>query len=107
MRYRVLTNMDDFLAALALHSRASTLADCRKGRYLLHDLLKRLGIVRHPDNGCWSGTQRLEHLGMYIYTMAMRVYVSEKKVVRVPALPKRIMLIEQRNRRLVPLELYL
>lgn len=66
------------------------------------DFLGRLGVVRHPDKGCWEGAQRLDHLGMHLDTVAMRFYVSSEKVDRVRDLAKRILLLAQRNRRLVP-----
>lgn len=103
--YRVLPYIDDFVAAPCPHGRPSRPADCKRARRRLTGLFGRLGIVRHPQKGCWEGSQKLDHLGVQIDTVAMKVFVSEKKVEKVRSLAKKIMLLAQKNRRLVSLEL--
>ena len=63
------------------------------------------GSGEAPYKGCWEGSQPLDHRGMHLDTVAMRVLVSDKKVTRVRALTKKLLLLAQRNRRLVPLAL--
>lgn len=61
--------------------------------------------MRHPDKGCWGGSRKLDHLGVHLNTEGMKVYIAEKKVEKVRALSKKILLLAQRNRRLVSLDL--
>lgn len=103
--YRVLPYIDDFAAAPSPHGTAATTEDCTAAGIYLDGLFARIGIVRHPDKGCWAGTRHLEHLGMLIDTEKMRVFVTDKKIERVRALAKKILVLAQRNRRLVSLDL--
>jgi hypothetical protein len=101
--YRLLPWIDDFLCAPSSGSRPATGRDCRKARNRLTVLFRALGIARHPDKGCWTGTQKIEHLGVLLDTRAMRVYATDRKVARMRALAKELLLSAQRNRRLVSL----
>lgn len=101
--YRVLPYIDDFLVPPSPPGRAASEADCVRAQERLTVLSRRLGVVRHPDKGCWRGAQSIHHLGIHLDTVAMRVYVSAEKVDHIRALATRILLMAQRNRRLVPL----
>ena len=103
--FRVLPYIDDFLIAASPPGRAATEADAKKGREVVSGLLDALGIVRKVGKGCWGGTRTIDHLGMHIDSRAMRVFVSEKKVDRVKRLSKKVLLLAQRNRRLVARQL--
>lgn len=105
MAYRVLPYLDDFLIAPTPAGVVSGEEDCKRAGRRLGSLLKRLGIVRHPEKGRWDGARQLDHLGVHVDTEAMRVFVTEAKVTRVRRLASKLILMAQRNRRLVPLEL--
>lgn len=47
----------------------------------------------------------IEHLGVYIDRKAMGVYVIDSKVERMKRLAKEVLVVAQRNARLVPLSL--
>lgn len=57
----------------------------------------------HEKKGCWTGSRVLEHLGMVIDSEQMCAFVW--KVEQLRALAKKLLLLAQRNRRLVPLQL--
>jgi hypothetical protein len=102
--YRVLPWIDDFLCLLTDGRRPATGRYCRRARIRLDALFGELGITRHPDKGCWDGAQVLEHLGVLIDTHKMRVFVTERKVLRMRNMAKELLLCAQRNRRLVSRE---
>lgn len=99
--YRVLPYIDDFLVAAAPAGRPATEEDAAKARAVVSDLFNRLGLVRKVGKGCWEGSRTIDHLGMHIDTEAMRVFVANRKVLRVRQLSKQILLLAQRNRRLI------
>lgn len=103
--YRVLPYIEDFLAAPCPYGQPSTARDCSRAGMRSSGLFRRLGIVHHPGMGFWEGTRQLDHLGMHLDTDAMKEYMSDAKVRKVRGLAKRILLLAQRNRRLVSLEL--
>lgn len=100
--YRVLPYIDDFLVAPSRPGRASTERDARRARTRLSSLLDHLGLVRKVGKGCWEGSRQIEHLGMYLDSSKMRVFVADSKVRRVRQLAQAMLLRAQRNRRLVP-----
>lgn len=100
----MMPSQDNFAAAPSPHGTPSAEQDCVRAGKCLKELFLRLGIVKLEEKGCWSGTPVLEHLGMIIDTGQMRVFVSEKKVQKVQRLAKRILVLAQRNARLVPLD---
>lgn len=79
--------------------------DCAMEKRKLGILMGRLGIVKHEEKGEWEGSRQVDHLGLRIDTDAMRVYVTARKVRHVKSLARKIIIIDQRNRRLVPLKL--
>lgn len=99
--YRVLPYIDDFLVAAAPPGRAATEKDAATGRTVVGNLFDQLGLVRKVGKGCWEGSRSIDHLGMHVDTMRMRVFVSDAKVERVRRLSKKVLLLAQRNRRLV------
>lgn len=103
--YRVMSYIDDFAAAPSPHGTVATAEDCRAAGASLDALFARLGVIRHTSKGCWTGSQQLEHLGMFLDTVSMRVYITEGKLAKVRSLAKKLLLLAQRNARLVPLEL--
>jgi hypothetical protein len=76
----------------------------RRARIRLDSLFGELGLTRHPDKGCWEGAQVLEHLGVLIDTRQMRVFVTERTILRMRKMAKELLLRAQRNRRLVSIE---
>lgn len=104
-QYRVLAYLDDFLVAPSRVGRVSSAQDCERARRVIGQLLGRLGITRHPDKGEWEGSTRLEHLGVLIDTVEMRVFVTDAKVVRVQKWARKVIGIAARNQRLVPLDM--
>lgn len=67
--------------------------------------MKWLGVTRHPTKGEWEGARRLDHLGVHIDTVAMKVYVAERKVVALRKLASKVLAVAQKNKRLVPMAL--
>lgn len=61
----------------------------------------RLGIVRPATERFWDGSCQVDHLSVHIDTEAMKVYVSDGKVMKVRRLAKTVLSLAQRNRRLV------
>ena len=101
-RYRLLPWVDDFLCAPSDGRRAAGPKDCQRARGRLGRLFGSLGIVRHPEKGCWEGATQLEHLGFLIDTKELKVYVPDRKILRVQRLARRLLGLAARNRRLVP-----
>ena len=70
-----------------------------------------VGFVWAPRNcaargeGLLGGARRVENLGMVIDTEDMKLYVSDGKVQKVRGLARKILLLAQRNRRIVSPEL--
>lgn len=62
-------------------------------------------MILHPTKGHWVGSQSLYHLSVHLYTVVMRMYVSDRKVALVMRLSKKVLAISQHKRRLVPLVL--
>jgi hypothetical protein len=102
--YRVLPWIDDFLCAPTDGRRPAIGRDCRRARIRLDSLFGELGLTRHPDKGRWEGAQVLEHLGVLIDMRQMRVFVTERKVLRMRKMAIELLLCAQRNRRLVSME---
>lgn len=71
---------------------------------MLGVLLERLGLCRSSGEGRLGGLEKLEHLGVLLVSKGTRVYVSNRKVQRVRGMEQKVLLMEQRNRLLVPLE---
>jgi hypothetical protein len=87
---RVLPYLDDFLV---VPSRAGTVAsprDCRKAAKWLEGLLRRIGIVRHPNKGEWVGSTRVEHLGVVVDTKAMKFFICPRKVLKIQSMARNI-----------------
>lgn len=95
----------DFLLAPSRIGRASTSENCALARLRLEKLFDRLGLARHPNNGCWHGEQKLENLGVEQDTTSMNVRVSHDKVHRVRLFGAHVVTMAHRIRRLVPLSL--
>lgn len=102
---RVLPYIDDLAAAPSPHGTVAMEEDCTAAGKYLKGLFLRLGIVIHGTKGRWPGSRALEHLGMVIGTEQMHVFVSDRKVKEVQALAKKLLLLAQRNARVVPSEL--
>lgn len=103
--WRVLLYVDDLLLVLSPPGWPSTAANFAIDRVRLDRLCRQLGLTRHPTEVCWDGSQRLDHLGVHMDTVAMRAYVSDSNLRRVRALAGAVLLVAQKNRRLVPLPL--
>jgi hypothetical protein len=52
--------------------------DCRKATQVIDKLLSSLGLARHPKNGEWVGSTRVEHFGCVIDSDCMRFYIVAK-----------------------------
>lgn len=99
--YRVLPYVDDFLLAPSPSGRAATSADAARARAILTRLFRLLGIVRNKEKGCWQGGQQIDHLGMHVDTVRMRVFISASKIKRIRLLARKMLVLATRNRRLV------
>lgn len=86
--YRVLPYVDDFLIAPSPAGTSSTLSDCESATGRIDTLLKELGLKRKEGKGTWTGTQRLEHLGVVVDSLRMRFSVTEEKAKRVRSMAK-------------------
>eukprot|EP00737_Agarophyton_chilense_P002218 gb/GEZJ01002521.1/.p1 GENE.gb/GEZJ01002521.1/~~gb/GEZJ01002521.1/.p1 ORF type:complete len:161 (+),score=20.85 gb/GEZJ01002521.1/:1348-1830(+) len=105
LEYRVLPYIDDLLLASAPAGSASTEKDFMRLRRDLKKLIGALGAVWYPDTTDWDGAQRLHHLEVQIDTVAIRFFVSEKKLKRVQTIAKKLVLVAQRNRWNIQLDL--
>lgn len=103
--YRVLSYIDDFLLALSPSTRTATQRDFNKAQVKVSGLLKRLRVERHLRNGCWDGAQRIDHLGMHVDMVSMKIFETSKKMDKMRMLEEKILLVFQRNQRLVPVSL--
>ena len=83
---RELPYLDDFLIAPSNPGTVSTPEDCLRTTNPIDALLRRLGLVRHPTKGEWTGTQTLVHLGVEIDTATMRFRVISYKLLRIKQL---------------------
>lgn len=90
LKYRVLAYLDDFLVAASLQGKASSSEDCRRATLAIDDLTGTLSLLRHPKKGCWKGSTLIEHLGVAIDSVAMRYFVTPRKVEKVQLLAKRL-----------------
>jgi hypothetical protein len=63
--------------------RVATPRDCRRATTWIEKLLRKLGIVRHPTKGEWTGSTRLKHLGMVIDTNQMKLFICPRKIEKV------------------------
>lgn len=89
--YRVLPYMDDFLVIPTLYGVRSKAADCRRAADRLDRLFARLGLHRHPEKGEWRGAQVVDHLGVRVDTVSMRLTVLPHKVEHVRKLAKALL----------------
>lgn len=67
--------IDDCLIAPSPPGSASNENDPKIARVRIDCLMTRLGLVRKVGKGCWEGARKLDHLGMHIDSVAMKVYV--------------------------------
>lgn len=95
--WRVLPYLDDFSLAPSPPGRPSTAADCAVARVRVVRLFRQLGLTRHPCKGWWDGSQRLDHLGVHLDTVAMRAYVSDSKLRRVRTIARAVLLLAQKT----------
>lgn len=105
MKYPVLPYLDDLLTAPTAAGTMERGRDLQTDGKRLGDLIERQEIERHPEKGSWDGARKFDHLGVHVDTEAMRVFVTVAKVERLRRLARNMVLMVQRNLRLVPLEL--
>ncbi len=91
LSYRVLAYLDDFLVAPNRAGRVATKRSCARATKDIDNLLRTLGLVRHPTTGDWSGSTRIEHLGVLIDTVEMKFYVSPHKIEKVRSMSKQLL----------------
>jgi hypothetical protein len=83
--------------------RPATEADSLKASAKLGQLLVKYGLTRHRDKGVWNGgAQVLTHLGFMIDTVRGVFGVPPTKLGKMEALARRLLRMERRNARRVP-----
>lgn len=101
VRARLLQYIDDFLVAPSRLGRTATKRDIANADKMINRILTRLGLSRDVEKGDWIGGALVDYLGMRIDTQAMRFFITNKNVKRVRELESSLLLLSQRNRRLV------
>ena len=86
--YRTLAYLDDFLLASSSPGVVSTNAHCAAAAARVENLMKSLGLIRHPSKGVWTGTTVIEHLGVKIDSVEMKFFIAERKVQKFMHLSK-------------------
>ncbi len=99
--YLVLVYLDDVLV-IPNRWRVATKKDCIVASAKIGNLLKSLGITRHPSKGCWGdGSQVLTHLGFVFDTIRMMFCVPEEKQAKIRKLSKSLLREARLGRRWV------
>lgn len=86
--------IDDFLLVTRRKERM------RKGRRLLGHILKRMGLQRKIEKGCWGGRRMIEHLGLVVDTK-MVFGVTSKCMEMIRGIARSLLYQARCNRRLV------
>ena len=100
--YRTLAYLDDFLLAPSSPGVVSTKAHCAAAAARVDNLMKSLGLTRHPSKGVWTGSTVIEHLGVKIDSVEMKFFIAERKVQKVMELSKDLLRDVRAGRRWVP-----
>lgn len=87
--YQVLAYVDDFLLIPSVLGKTSTKQHCAAARSRIEVLMDSLGIKRHP--GFWGGAQVVQHLGVMIDTVQMKLFVTEHKKIKVRRMAQTIL----------------
>jgi Reverse transcriptase (RNA-dependent DNA polymerase) len=98
-QYRVLAYLDDFLICPIKAGRVASMRDCRKATQVIDKLLSSLGLTRHPTNGEWVGSTRMEHLGCVIDSDRMRFYIAPRTIAMVHGIARAILRQARQGRR--------
>jgi hypothetical protein len=88
--------MDDFACS------QPTLELALRARSYVDALLTLLGLARNTKKGCWEPTQRLEHLGLGVDTLAMVFFLPEKRRDKIAAASRAMLALANARRNLVP-----
>jgi hypothetical protein len=99
-RYCILPYIDDFLSGFLRSAQRHKRDFWRAGRRI-EALLVWVGLTRYPEKGCWKGSQQIEHLGVLMDIVRMRVFVTDGKVRKMRRLAREFLECAGRNRRLV------
>lgn len=81
--YRTLPYVDDFLVAPSPFGTVATREHVSAAKSAFARLMRRLGLRRNPEKGCWEVAQVIEHLGMVINTRNMKIFAQYRKIKRV------------------------
>jgi hypothetical protein len=100
-RYCNLPYIDEFLAEFPNEKRPATQGYFWRAGRRIEALLVWFGLTRHPEKGCWKGSQQIEHLGVLVDIVSMRVFVKDGKVRKMRRLAREFLECARRNRRLV------
>ncbi len=90
LHYRALGYLDDFLISPSETGRVARKRDCTRARQAIDKELSELGLTRHPDKGEWSGSTRVEHLGVLVDTEEMKFFVVPHKIERARAMARKL-----------------
>jgi ribonuclease HI len=93
---RCLAYLDDFLFVFPSQGAAA------QGAVDIDALLRRLGLSRNLDKGCWAPTQVLRHLGSIIDTTTMRFLPDPERVARIRNFAAELGHLAARRTRCVP-----
>ena len=95
LNLRIHPYRDDLLVA------TSSPTELKRAQRTLDGLLRKTGLRRKPEKGCWEGSQRLEHLGFVIDTKAQVFGITDKRVQKIQNVARKLLQQARQNRRLV------
>lgn len=101
---RVLAYLDDFLVIPSPAGTQATMVDCQRATRWMGNVMRSLGLTRHPRKGEWQGSTCVQHLGVVIDTKRMKFHISPAKISRVRGLAAALLKQSRVGRRWVSRE---
>lgn len=90
--YRVLAYVEYFPIIPSLFGITEIPEHCGAACHRIDVLMDLLGLQWHPDKGCWKGAQVVEHLGVTIDTVQIKLFLLQQKHKKIQSITRKILL---------------